>query len=70
MNQTSPASTGTAGAAIAALVVVIDSISKHFGLNLSAQDEVSIAAGIVAGAHWVAQQVAVRASEKNAVAKA
>ncbi|WP_186069139.1 hypothetical protein [Burkholderia gladioli] len=66
MNQTSPAATGTAGVAIAGLVAVIATISDHFKLGVSAQDQVSIASGIVVTAHWAAQQLAARRTAKPA----
>lgn len=62
MNQTSPAATGTAGVAIAGLVAVIATISDRFKLGISAQDQVSIASGIVVTVHWAAQQIAARRS--------
>ena len=62
MSQTSPAATGAAGAVIAALVAVISAASKHFGAELSAQDQVSLAGGIAVAAHWAAQQYAARAA--------
>ncbi|QGZ66248.1 hypothetical protein [Paraburkholderia acidisoli] len=66
MNQTtSPAATGTTGAAIACLVAVISTANNHFGLNLSAQDQVSIAGGIVVAAHWVAEQYAAYVAAKK-----
>jgi hypothetical protein len=66
MNQTSPAATGTTGAAIACLVAVIASVNNRFGLGLTAQDQVSVAGGIVVGAHWIAQQYAARVAAKKA----
>lgn len=62
MNQTSPAATGTAGAAIGCLVAVIAPINARFNLGLSPQDLVSIAGGIVVAAHWLVQQYASRAT--------
>lgn len=70
MNQSSPAATGTAGVAITALVVVISTVSKRVGIDLSPQDQVSIAGGIVAGIHWLAQQYAARGAAKNPVVPA
>jgi hypothetical protein len=67
MNQTSPAATGTTGAAIAGLVAVIAWANNRFGLNLTPQDQVSIAGGVVAAAHWIAQQYAARGAAKNTV---
>ncbi|HEY1998791.1 hypothetical protein [Paraburkholderia sp.] len=62
MNQSSPAATGTAGAAIAGLVALISMLNTRFNLGLTAQDQVSIAGGIVVGAHWLAQQIAARST--------
>ncbi|MEM5389228.1 hypothetical protein VSR68_37590 [Paraburkholderia phymatum] len=70
MNQTSPAATGTAGAAIAGLVAAIAWANNRYGLSLTAQDQVSIAGGIVAAVHWLATQYAARNSPKNPVAPA
>lgn len=67
MNQTSPAATGTAGAAIACLVAIIAPINNRLGLGLTAQDLVSVAGGIVVGAHWLAQQYAARMAKTNAL---
>jgi hypothetical protein len=64
MNQTSPAATGTAGAVIAGLVAVIATLNNRFNLGLSAQDQVSIAGGVVVTAHWLAEQYAKRAAAK------
>jgi hypothetical protein len=66
MNPTSPAATGTAGAVIAGLVAVISTVNNRFNLGLSAQDQVSIAGGIVVSAHWLAQQYASRIAAKLA----
>jgi hypothetical protein len=63
MNQTSPAATGTAGAAIACLVAAIAAVNNRFGLDLTPQDQVSLASGIVVGAHWLAQQYAARGTK-------
>ncbi|RKR46338.1 hypothetical protein [Paraburkholderia sp. BL17N1] len=60
MNQTSPAATGTTGAAIACLVAVISTLNARLGLGLTAQDQVSIAGGIVVGAHWLVRQYAAK----------
>jgi hypothetical protein len=68
MNQTSPAATGTTGALIGALVVIISAISTHFKIDLSAQDQVSIAGGIVVGAHWIAEQYVARIAAKKSSA--
>jgi hypothetical protein len=65
MNQTSPAATGTAGVAIAGLVALISMLNTRFNLGLTAQDQVSIAGGIVVGAHWLAQQFAARSAVKQ-----
>lgn len=67
MNQTSPAATGTAGAAIACLVAVIATLNTRFGFGLNAQDQVSIATGIVVSAHWLVQQYAARGAKNPAV---
>lgn len=64
MNQTSPAATGTASAAIAGLVAIITAVNQHFGLGLTMQAEVSIAGGIAVSAHWLAQQYASRVAKK------
>ncbi|WP_174936608.1 hypothetical protein [Burkholderia lata] len=69
MNQTtSPAATGTAGAVIGALVAVITPINQRWNLNLSPQDLVSIAGGIVVAAHWLAEQYVARAAQKATTA--
>ncbi|MEX3690837.1 hypothetical protein AB3X91_11670 [Paraburkholderia sp. BR14263] len=70
MNRTSPAATGTAGAAIACLVAVIASVNNYFDLGISAQDQVSLAGGIVVGVHWLAQQYAARVAAKQPTAPA
>jgi len=64
MNQTSPAATGTAGVVIAGLVAIISVLNTRLALGLSAQDQVSIAAGIVVTAHWVGEQYAKRSGVK------
>ena len=64
--NTSPAATGTAGAVITALVAAISWLNNRQGLNLTAQDQVSIATGIVVGAHWLAQQISARSAPKAA----
>jgi hypothetical protein len=66
MNQTSPAATGTTGAAIACLVAVISTVNTSFKLGLTPQDQVSIAGGIAVAAHWLAQQYAARVAAKAA----
>lgn len=66
MNQTSPAATGTTGAAIACLVAVISTVNARLGLGLTAQDQVSIAGGIVVGAHWIVQQYAAKQTAATA----
>ncbi|RRA01926.1 hypothetical protein [Burkholderia cepacia] len=68
MNNTSPAATGTAGVAIAGLVVVISVGCKHLGIDMSPQDQVSLAAGVVASVHWLAEQYAARGKKPAAVA--
>jgi len=70
MNQTSPAATGTAVTATAGLVAALAWVNNHYGLGLTAQDQVSIAGGIVAGIHWLAQQYATRGTVKNPVVTA
>ncbi|WP_321865747.1 hypothetical protein [Paraburkholderia tropica] len=60
MNQTSPAATGTAGAVITCLVALISVTNARLGLNLNAQDQVSIATGLVVGAHWLVEQYGAR----------
>lgn len=65
MNQTSPAATGTAGAAIACLVAIIATVNNRLALGLNAQDQVSIATGIAVSAHWLVQQYAARVAAKN-----
>ena len=64
MNQTSPAATGTTGAAIACLVAVIAAVNTRLNLGLTAQDQVSIAGGIVVGAHWLVQQYGARVAKQ------
>ncbi|KVV22294.1 hypothetical protein WK80_22145 [Burkholderia multivorans] len=69
MNQTSPAATGTAGAVIGAIVAALTPINQHLGLNLSAQDLVSIAGGIVVAAHWIAEQYMLRSNQTSTPAQ-
>ena len=70
MNQTSPAATGTTGAAIAGLVAVIAWANNRYGFNLTSQDQVSIAGGIVAATHWLATQYAARSAKPVVAATA
>lgn len=69
MNQTSPAATGTTGAVIAAIVAALTPINSHYGFNLSAQDLVSIAGGLVVAAHWIGEQYVLRSNQKVAPAQ-
>ncbi|RQS29388.1 MULTISPECIES: hypothetical protein [unclassified Burkholderia] len=64
MDKTSPAATGTAGVVIAAIVAALTPLNKHFGLELTAQDLVSIAGGIVVAAHWLGEQYVARSEKK------
>ncbi|WP_322069984.1 hypothetical protein [Paraburkholderia bannensis] len=68
MKQTSPAATGTAGAVISCLVALLSVANARLGLNLNAQDQVSIATGLVVGAHWLVEQYGARqlAKQSNA----
>jgi hypothetical protein len=55
MNKLSPAQTGAAGAVTAAVLSVLAAIVKHYHIDLDGDAQVSIAVGIVSGAHWLAQ---------------
>ncbi|RDU99245.1 hypothetical protein [Trinickia dinghuensis] len=67
MNSISPAQTGAAGAVTAAVVSVIAAVIKHYHIDLDGDAQVSIAVGIVAGAHWLAQTLIARASAKAVI---
>lgn len=66
MNKLSPAQTGAAGAVTAAVLSVLAAIVKHYNIDLDGDAQVSIAVGIVSGAHWLAQTVVARAARKAA----
>lgn len=55
MNKLSPAQTGAAGAVTAAVLSVLAAIVKHYHIDLDGDAQVSIAVGIVSGAHWLVQ---------------
>lgn len=64
MNSTSPVQTGAVGAVTGAVVTLIAALVKHYNIDLSADAQVSLAVGIVAGAHWLGQQIAARGSKQ------
>ncbi len=64
MNSTSPIQTAQAGTVTGAVFTLISSAVKHFNIDLPPDAQLSIAVGIVAGAHWLAQQLAAKAAKK------
>lgn len=62
MNKLSPAQTGAAGAVTAAVLSVLAAIVKHYHIDLDGDAQVSIAVGIVSGAHWLAQTLMAKKS--------
>ena len=66
MNQTSPVITGGAAAVAGALVPVIAWIGSLFHVEIPVQVQISIASGIVAGAHYFGNRIA----SKNSAASA
>jgi hypothetical protein len=70
MNKLSPAQTGAAGAVTAAVLSVLAAIVKHYHIDLDGDAQVSIAVGIVSGAHWLANVVASRVGAKQATTPA
>jgi hypothetical protein len=71
MNKLSPAQTGAAGAVTAAVLSVLAAIVKHYHIDLDGDAQVSIAVGIVSGAHWLVQTLSgVVAKKSGGVASA
>lgn len=70
MNKLSPAQTGAAGAVTAAVLSVLAAIVKHYHIDLDGDAQVSIAVGIVSGAHWLTNLIASRFGNKQAAAPA
>lgn len=66
MNKLSPAQTGAAGAVTAAVLSVLAAIVKHYHIDLDGDAQVSIAVGIVSGAHWLAQTLVSIAANRAA----
>lgn len=64
MNQTSPAATGTAGAATGAVATLIALTARHFDIDIPAAEQLSLAVGLVTAAHWLGQQLAARSAAK------
>lgn len=69
MNKLSPAQTGAAGAVTAAVLSVLAAIVKHYHIDLDGDAQVSIAVGVVSGAHWLANLIAARTSKPVAPAQ-
>lgn len=64
MGNTSPAQTGTTGAAIAAIAALLSVLNKHFGWDITPEDIVAISSGVPVMVHWLAQQYALRQAAK------
>ncbi|WP_157661708.1 hypothetical protein [Burkholderia ubonensis] len=70
MNKLSPAQTGAAGAVTAAVLSVLAAIVKHYHIDLDGDAQVSIAVGVVSGAHWLVNLIASRAEAKSTMTAA
>lgn len=70
MNSTSPMQTAQAGTVTGAVFTLIASAVKHFNIDLPPDAQLSIAVGIVAGAHWLGAQLAAKAAKKAAAPSA
>lgn len=70
MNQTSPAATGTTGAAVAALVAILSTLNAHWNWGINPDGLAAIAGGMPVAAHWLAQQYATRQAAKDVKAAA
>lgn len=58
--NSSPAQTGTVGAAIACIAALLSVTNRHWTLGMTPDDIVAISSGLPVLAHWLAQQYAVR----------
>lgn len=68
--NSSPAQTGTTGAAIACIAALLSVTNRHWNLGITPEDIVAIASGIPVMVHWLAQQYAVRQAAQTAPAPA
>jgi len=60
-----PINTAATGAVTGAVVTIIAAVVKHFNIDLPADAQVSVAVGIVAGAHWFGDKLVARAAAKQ-----
>jgi hypothetical protein len=65
MNAT-PMNTAATGSVTAAVVTLISAFVSHYKIDLPADAQISLAVGIVSGAHYIGNKLAARAAAKVA----